>query len=162
MLPHESLLTSIRTLKDKEAKNVIKRSLLPAASLENTDILSIDIDNLEERSKLELINKISKWEYTWKLAESVGGNLVIYIKWDRNLKKFFDKLYYHIWLELTMLLTTPIDFLPELDRLRYVSKGQIYFENDDSKVWDTFINISSVPYIATSKKGKERANFGSR
>jgi hypothetical protein len=94
--------------------------------------------------------------------DSVSGNVVAYFKYECYTKEF-PFLYYRIYLELTLLLSVNIDFLPEIGRLRYVSIGEIHHYNENSETLTEILEVDELPYINTSvKKDKaRRVIFGS-
>jgi len=112
--------------------------------------------------KLKIIQKLSKLDTAFCVMESVSGNIVVYFKYECYTKEF-PFLYYKIYLELTLLLSVNIEFLPEIGRLRYVSTGEIYLYNENSDTLTEILEVDELPYINTSvKKDKARkVIFGS-
>ncbi len=160
----EEELSKIKNIENKEERNQVKRNLLPAVDLSMSGVLSIDIDNLTDKPhvKQKCIEKLSKLDTCFVLMESVSGNLVAFFKYECTTVEF-PFLYYKIYLELTLLLSVSIDFLPEIGRLRYVSNGQIYHYNENSEELTETIDVEDLPYIKTSVT-KDRARkvvFGS-
>lgn len=153
----ENELEKIKNIQVKEERNNAKRNFIPAVDLSQSGILSIDIDgiNKNELVKEKIIEKLSKLTSVYVLMESVSGNLVAFFKYQCSTKDF-PFLYYKIYLELTLLLSVNIDFLPEIGRLRYVSNGQVYIFNENCNVLDEILEVDSLPYINT-QVGKDRA-----
>lgn len=160
----EEELSKIKSIENKEERNQVKRNLLPAVDLSMSGVLSIDIDNLTDKphAKQKCIDKLKSLDTCFVLMESVSGNLVAFFKYECSTVEF-PFLYYKIYLELTLLLSVSIDFLPEIGRLRYVSNGQIYHYNERSCELTETIDVEDLPYIKTSVT-KDRARkvvFGS-
>lgn len=160
----EQELQNIKSIENKEERNHAKRNFIPAVDLSMSGILSIDIDNLSDKPnvKQKCIDKLSALDSCHVLMESVSGNLVAFFKYECTTMEF-PFLYYKIYLELTLLLSVSIDFLPEIGRLRYVSNGQIYHKNNESEELTETIDVEELPYIKTSVT-KDRARkvvFGS-
>lgn len=157
-------LKGIKEIKDKEARNVAKRNFIPAVDLSMSGILSIDIDGINENPSLKnkIVEKLKKLDSAFVVMESVSGNLVVFFKYDCKAKEY-PFLYYKIYLELTLLLSVNIDFLPEIGRLRYISNGELYHYCDNSETLTEILEVDKLPYINTSV-GKEKARrtiFGS-
>lgn len=151
----------------KDVRNTLKRNILPAVDLSKSGFLSIDIDGLNtfegDHKKQEVIDKLKEREDVYCIADSISGNLVIFFKYDCDPDEF-QFLYYRLYLELTLLLHVPIDFLPELNRLRYISNGKIHYINESSHTVIELMHTDSIPYISTSMKKDEARKrvFGSR
>lgn len=150
-------LENIKNIQVKEERNNAKRNFIPAVDLSQSGILSIDIDGIHKNElvKEKLIEKLKKLNSVHVLMESVSGNLVVFFKYECTTKEF-PFLYYKVYLELTLILSVNIDFLPEIGRLRYVSMGEIYVFNDNSDVLTEILEVESLPYINT-QVGKDRA-----
>jgi hypothetical protein len=160
----EKELEKIKNIQLKEERNIAKRNFIPAVDLSQSGILSIDIDgiNKNELVKNKIIEKLQKLPSVYVLMESVSGNLVAFFKYECSAKDF-QFLYYKIYLELTLLLSVNIDFLPEIGRLRYVSNGQLYVFNENCEILDEILEVETLPYINT-QVGKDKARktiFGS-
>jgi len=157
-------LESIKSIVDKEERNIAKRNYIPAVDLSQSGILSIDIDGIFDNLelKLKIIQKLKNLKSVLCVMDSVSGNIVVYFKYECYAKEF-PFLYYKIYLELTLLLSVNIDFLPEIGRLRYVSTGEIHYYNEDSELLTEILEVDELPYINTSvKKDKaRRVIFGS-
>lgn len=115
---------------DHKYKSELKRNLLPAVDLSVANIMSIDIDNVSHNPELKqkIINTLLLDDKVYCLQESASGNLVIYYKFECD-KNDYQYLYYKKYLELTLKLEVAIDYLPEVNRLRYVSLGQKFIYN---------------------------------
>ncbi len=162
---YKEKLDRIKNIEDKEKRNQEKRNYIPAVDLSMSGILSIDIDgiNKNEELKFKLIEKLSKLNSCHVLMESVSGNLVAFFKYDCSAKDF-PFLYYKIYLELTLLLSVNIDFLPEIGRLRYLSIGEVYHIKNESEILTEIMECDRLPYINTSV-GKDKVRklvFGSK
>jgi len=160
----ENELEKIKSISDKEERNVAKRNYIPAVDLSMSGVLSIDIDNIFQNQELKqkVITKLSKLNSCFAVMESISGNVVAFFKYECSTVEF-PFLYYKIYLELTLLLSVNIDFLPEIGRLRYVSIGELYYFNENSDVLDEIMDVETLPYINTVvKKDKARTLvFGS-
>lgn len=162
---YEEKLKGIKFIEDKEQRNHVKRNFIPAVDLSMSGVLSIDIDGIHKNAELKekIINKLKALESCFVVMESVSGNVVAFFKYDCSVSEF-PFLYYKIYLELTLLLSVNIDFLPEIGRLRYVSLGDIYHLNNDSKILTEIMECDRLPYINTSV-GKDKVRklvFGSK
>jgi hypothetical protein len=153
----EQELENIKNIQVKDERNNAKRNFIPAVDLSQSGVLSIDIDNIskDELLKTKIIEKLKKLNSVYCLMESVSGNLVVFFKYECYTNQF-PFLYYKIYLELTLLLSVNIDFLPEIGRLRYVSLGEVYIFNENSEVLDELLEVETLPYINT-QVGKEKA-----
>jgi len=160
----ETELEKIKSISDKEERNVAKRNYIPAVDLSMSGVLSIDIDGIFQNQDLKqkIITRLSKLESCFAVMESVSGNVVAFFKYECSTVEF-PFLYYKIYLELTLLLSVNIDFLPEIGRLRYVSIGELYHYNENSDVLTEIMDVETLPYINTVvKKDKARTLvFGS-
>lgn len=160
----ETELEKIKSISDKEERNVAKRNYIPAVDLSMSGVLSIDIDNIfnNQELKAKVIQKLSKLNSCFAVMESISGNVVAFFKYECSTVEF-PFLYYKIYLELTLLLSVNIDFLPEIGRLRYVSIGELYHFNENSDVLYEVMDVETLPYINTVvKKDKARTLvFGS-
>jgi hypothetical protein len=160
----ETELQNIKAISDKEERSVAKRNYIPAVDLSMSGVLSIDIDNIfkNEELKSKIIQKLSKLHSCFAVMESVSGNVVAFFKYECSTVEF-PFLYYKIYLELTLLLSVNIDFLPEIGRLRYVSIGELYHFNENSDVLDEIMDVETLPYINTvvSKDKARKTVFGS-
>lgn len=159
-----SKLESIKNNPDKELRNIQKREYLPAVDLSSSGVLSIDIDNIHDQisKKVEIIDRLSRHESCLAVKESVSGNLVAFFKYECFADKF-PFLYYKLYLELVLLLSVNIDFLPEIGRLRYVSVGETYYKNEQALILTEILEVPQLPYI-NSAVGKDKARrvvFGS-
>lgn len=161
---YQEKLEDIRNTSDKEARNIKKREYLPAIDLSMSGVLSIDIDNIfhDLVLKEKVIKRLKTLRSCHCVMESVSGNVVAFFKYDCSAKDF-PFLYYKIYLELTLLLSINIDFLPEIGRLRYLSMGEVYHYNEDSEELDEIIECEELPYINTQVKATKarRLVFGS-
>lgn len=157
ILDFENELKKIKDIKVKEERNVAKINFIPAVDLSQSGVLSIDIDGISSNEivKNKIIEKLKKLDSVYVLMESVSGNLVVFFKYECFTKKF-PFIYYKIYLELTLLLSVNIDFLPEIGRLRYVSLGEVYIFNPDCYILDQILEVESLPYINT-QVGKDKA-----
>lgn len=161
---YETELENIKSISDKEERNVAKRNYIPAVDLSMSGVLSIDIDNIfkNEDLKAKVIQKLSKLHSCFAVMESISGNVVAFFKYECTTVEF-PFLYYKIYLELTLLLSVNIDFLPEIGRLRYVSIGELYHFNENSDVLYEIMDVETLPYINTvvSKDKARKTVFGS-
>lgn len=151
-------LERIKNIEDKAERNNEKRNLIPAVDISSASVLSIDIDGIHNNPALKsiIIDKLKRLDLTYAVKESVSGNVVAFFKYDCNSSDF-KFLYYKLYLELTLMLSVNIDFLPEIGRLRYVSLGETYYINEDSKVVTEMLVVDQLPYINTVvKKDKAR------
>lgn len=148
----KEIFQKIKSIEDKTARNQYKRDNLKAADFSNCDFFCVDIDNINQRERLEIINKLAKIDFVWIVKESVSGNLCVFIKYDTNLKDKFEYVYYKKYLELTLQLGINIDFLPEIGRLRYVSDGQIFFRREVPMIVNDDLDFGELPYINTNGK----------
>lgn len=157
-------MESIKNTKNKPERNEAKRNFIPAANFNGSGIFCIDIDDLENnpKKKSSLISSLKNLDYVHCIKESPSGNICVFIKhkYDKNNFKFG---YYKYYLKLTLFLEVNIDFLPDLDRLRYVSFGDVYYFNKDSKIVEDIIVVDNLPNItkAYTKSGKS-IKYGSR
>jgi len=160
----ETELERIKSISDKEERNVAKRNYIPAVDLSMSGVLSIDIDGIFNNPDLKdkVISKLQNLKSCFVVMESVSGNVVAFFKYECTTVEF-PFLYYKIYLELTLLLSVNIDFLPEIGRLRYVSIGEVYHINENSETLDEIMDVETLPYINTVvKKDKARTLvFGS-
>lgn len=162
-MPARSIIDMIPTIKDKKSRNTVKRELLPAADLSGTEYICIDIDNLDNRNKLPIIDKLAKHPSVYMITESISGNIAVFFKYNTKLKDKFSLVYYRLWLELTLDLQIHIDFLPEPNRLRYVSNGTVFYTNETCNMYSQYMNTNGIPYISTSEAPKnENKTFGSK
>ncbi len=154
---YESELERIKNIADKEERNQAKRSYIPAVDLSMSGILSIDIDGIFNNPELKqkVIKKLSGLNSCFVVMESVSGNVVAFFEYECTTVQF-PFLYYKIYLELTLLLSVNIDFLPEIGRLRYVSIGEVYHFNENCEVLDEVMECETLPYINT-QVGKKKA-----
>jgi len=155
----------IKSLSDKAERNEAKRLYFPAADLSASGVLSIDIDGISgnDSVKKEVIHKLSSHANCFAVMESASGNVVSFFKYDCTAMEF-PFLYYRLYLELTLLLSVNIDFLPEIGRLRYVSIGELYHFNENSRTLTELMRCDTLPYINT-QVGKDKARkaiYGSR
>jgi hypothetical protein len=150
-------LYRIKNIENKELRNNEKRNYIPAVDLSMSGVLSIDIDNIFQNQELKqkVITKLSKISSCFAVMESISGNVVAFFKYECSTVEF-PFLYYKIYLELTLLLSVNIDFLPEIGRLRYVSIGELYHFNENSDVLDEIMEVETLPYINT-QVGKDKA-----
>lgn len=160
-----SILHEILGTKDKVLRNTMKRENLPAMDLSQSGILAIDIDNVAgDRDKINrMIRILERNENVYVAKESVSGNLVVFFKYDCSVEDF-KFLYYKLYLEMTLLLSVNIDFLPEIGRLRYVSESGFYFINKESKIVTDTLKVGILPSINTSLTLKEARDkkYGSK
>ena len=150
-------LERIKNIAIKSERNEAKRTFIPAVDLSASGILSIDIDNIsdDEVKREKIIERLSKLDTCHVLMDSVSGNLVAFFKYECSTREF-PFLYYKIYLELTLLLSINIDFLPEIGRLRYVSNGVIHHYNEESEELTEIMDCEVLPYINT-QVGKDKA-----
>lgn len=154
----------VKNIKDKIDRNIFKRENLPAVDISRTGYFSIDIDNISSNSEKEaLIEKLKPIPGVRLIQESVSGNIVVYFKYKCSIEDY-PYLYYKVYLELTLALGKNIDFLPEIGRLRYVSLGEVFFENKDPETLTEILRVENLPYINTQVGVKEsrRVVYGSR
>lgn len=155
---------SIKDIKSKSIRNEKKREMLPAVDLSQTGILSIDIDGIAGNTHtiLGIVSKLKNLKTCMAIQESVSGNLVAFFKYECSVAEY-KFLYYKIYLELTLLLSVSIDFLPEIGRLRYVSNGELYHLNYESETLTEILDVDEVPYINTKmdKPDARRVVYGS-
>ena len=147
----KELAKMIKNTADKVLRNDLKRELLPAANISTAGLLSIDIDGIS--TDFYLIKKITEKLISdgraLAVQESVSGNLVAYFKFDCSVADY-PYLYYKLWLEFTLLLGVSIDFLPDLQRLRYISLGDLYHYDDGAPVITEILKIERLPSINTN------------
>jgi len=119
---------------DHKYKSDLKRNLLPAVDLSPANMMSIDIDNISDKPevKQKIINELLLDNKVYCLQESASGNLVVYYRFECAVDDY-QYLYYKKYLELTLKLEVAIDYLPEVNRLRYVSLGQKFIYNKDAE-----------------------------
>lgn len=148
MTDWEEKLKEIRAEKHKPTRNEMKRAYLPAVDIAESGYLSIDIDGIADNKPLKrsILNKLFDHPSCYSCMESVSGNLVAFFKYEVEDDKF-RYLYYKLWLELTLLLGVNIDFLPEKNRLRYVSDGFVYFIDEATETLTHYIEVEELPYI---------------
>lgn len=142
----------IKRTKDKDYRNHLKRNNLPVVELYPDGILSIDIDDLygDEKQINRIVDILKKDEFCLACKGTPSKNLVAFYKFKCTDEQF-PYLFYKLYLELTLKLNKHIDFLPEKERLRYISNGKVYFHNPDSKVLTEVLKVDELPYIL--KKG---------
>ena len=147
----QKVLDIIQNETDKPTRNTLKRDLLPAVNFEDSGLFSIDIDGIShDKYKVRLLTtKLSSLDFTFMVCKSVSGNLVAFFKYECEPEEF-KFLYYKTYLELTLILNTAIDFLPEVNRLRYLCDGGYEYFNNESKVLTELMDVDVVPYIKTS------------
>ncbi len=144
-------ITEIELESIKEVRNETKRTFLPAADFSNTVLFSIDIDNVSHNFQLKkkLVDKLSALPSTFVVQESVSKNLVAFFKWNGRASDY-PLIYYKHYLEMTLLLGVQIDYLPELNRLRYVSINEpLYFNVDSDPVIEKLEGLETPPYITS-------------
>lgn len=155
----------IRDTVDKVKRNELKRQYLPAVDISPAGYLSIDIDNISDQpsTKQNLIAKLCDHPSCSAVCETISGNLVAYFPYECAAEDF-KFLYYKIYLELTLLLSVNIDFLPEIGRLRYVSFGTPHYVNEEAVPLTEILKTEKLPYINTSRTpdGARRVVYGSR
>ncbi len=162
----ENVFSQILDIKDKTDRNQFKRDNLPCGDLSQSGLLSIDIDGINGKDmkwkKETIIKKLLVLDTVFCLMDSVSGNLVVFFKYECSVKDF-PYLYYKIYLELTLLCNTTIDFLPEIGRLRYLSNGKIHLYNKDAKSLFEVMDVPQLPYINTTVKvaGARKIVYGS-
>lgn len=146
----------IKRTKDKEYRNFKKRNELPIADFFDGGYLSIDLDDIySDKVEIDrLVGIFEQDEYCYAVKGTPSGNLVAFYKFDCT-EEDFPKLYYKLYLELTLKLSRNIDYLPEPRRLRYLSNGEIYHYNEESKVLTEMINMDEVPVIKKMKPQTE-------
>lgn len=138
----------IKRTKDKEYRNYLKRNNLPVVELYPDGILSIDIDDLygDDVEIKRIVDILKKDEFCLACKGTPSKNLVAFYRFECNEEEF-PYLFYKLYLELTLKLNKHIDFLPEKERLRYVSNGEVYFHNPDSKIFTEILEVDELPYI---------------
>lgn len=138
----------IKRTKDKEYRNYLKRNNLPVVELYPDGILSIDIDELygDQKEIGRIVNILKEDEYCLACKGTPSKNLVAFYRFECSDEEF-PYLFYKLYLELTLKLNKHIDFLPEKERLRYISNGEVYFHNPDSKVFTEILEVDELPYI---------------
>lgn len=138
----------IKRTKDKEYRNWLKRNNLPVVKLYPAGILSIDIDELlgDNEKITPIVNKLSQDPYCLACKGTPSKNLVAFYKFECE-DKDFPYLFYKKYLELTLELAVNIDFLPEKERLRYISNGEVYFHNKKALTLTEILKVDELPYI---------------
>lgn len=156
----DQIFENIKRVSDKERRNLRKKNTLPAVDLSPDNILTIDIDGISNDPELiqTVVDKLEQIDSCFACMESVSGNVVAFFKYEVT-KEDYKYLYYKIYLELTLTLGIDIDFLPELNRLRYISDGKVFFYREDSKVLTEILKIDKLPYM---RQGKEVKVVGGR
>jgi hypothetical protein len=161
----EEVLLEIRNTPVKEDRNDLKRKTLPAIDFSQCELLTIDIDAISDDAaiKEQCINRLSKLDTCLLIQETASGNLVAFFRYKCRADDF-KFVYYKLYLELTLLLSVSIDFLPEIGRLRYLNAGLNYYYNPDSKVITEMLRVKELPYINTQvkKPGARSVIYGSR
>lgn len=159
------MLEEIKNTKDKELRNSLKRNNLPAMDLSMSNILCIDLDNVrgDDFKMNNIVNKLSQLKSCLCVRKTASNNLCAFFKYNCSIEDY-PYLYYKLYLELTILLSTNIDFLPEIGRLRYVTLDEVLYLNENSEVIYDILKVESLPYINTQiNKDKARKTiFGSR
>lgn len=162
---YEKKLAEIKAIEFKPERNNEKRDYIPAVDISNASVLSIDIDGISDKPavKEKIINQLKRLNTTFCIKESVSGNIVAFFKYDCSMNDF-KFLYYKLYLELVLMLSVNIDFLPEIGRLRYVSLGETFYINEDSETLTETLIVDELPYISTAvkKDGARKVIFGSR
>lgn len=158
-------IKSIPEIEDKSERNQKKRDILPAANFADDGVFTIDIDNIYKNSnkKANIVEKLSALDDCLAVKESISGGLSAFFKFDCTVAEF-PYVYYKKYLELTLLCSVNIDFLPDVGRLRYLSTGQLYHYNENSEVLTEAIDIDVLPVInanVTQEEGR-RIIYGSR
>lgn len=160
-----SILEEIKNTQDKEKRNILKRENLPAMDLSLSNILCIDLDNIrgDEYKMNTIVSKLSNLPTCLCVRKTASNNLCAFFKYNCSVADY-PYLYYKLYLELTILLSTNIDFLPEIGRLRYVTLDEVLYLNKDSQVVTDILRVESLPYINTStpKDKARRVVFGSK
>ncbi len=162
----EEVLTEIKQEENKWNRNNLKRDNLAAVDFSLAGILCIDLDHIrgyEETKKSTIVEKLKTLKTVLAIRETVSGNLCVFFKYDCAVKDF-PYLYYKIYLELTILLSTNIDFLPEIGRLRYLTPDEVLYVNADSETLTEVLRVENLPYIQTtvSKNEARKRVFGSK
>lgn len=163
---YKEKLAQIKSNDNKEERNQLKRDYLPAVDVSPENILTIDIDDiLDGQTKKDLISLLSNHSACYAIMESVSGNLVAYFKYECDPKDY-KYIYYKLYLELTLILGIDIDFLPERNRLRYVSMGELYYFNEESEVLTEMLKVEKLPHInrgtqTQDKEGRTRVVYKS-
>lgn len=152
---YKTKLKYIKNIKTKEIRNHHKRTMLPVVKLYPAGILSIDIDNIygDEKEISRLVDLLKELDTCRAIKGTPSGNLVAFFRFKCDEPKDFPYLYYKLYLELTLLLNVTIDFLPEVGRLRYISNGEVYHDNPESKVLHEILKVKQLPYITTKETG---------
>lgn len=160
-----SILEEIKNAEDKEYRNSLKRNNLPAMDLSMSNILCIDLDNVrgDDFKMNSVVSKLSKLPTCLCVRKTASNNLCAFFKYSCSTEDY-PYLYYKLYLELTILLSTNIDFLPEIGRLRYVTLDEVLYLNKDSETIYDILKVESLPYINTQiNKDKARKTiFGSK
>tara|TARA_R100000656_G_scaffold122935_1_gene98959 strand:- start:494 stop:1153 length:660 start_codon:yes stop_codon:yes gene_type:complete len=146
----------IKRTKDKEYRNFKKRDELPIAELFDAGYLAIDIDDLygDQKEIDRLVKLFEADPNCYAVKGTPSGNLVAFYKFDCS-EEDFPKLYYKLYLELTLKLSCNIDYLPDARRLRYLSNGEIYHYNEQSGIVTEMMEMDEVPIIKKVKPKTE-------
>lgn len=150
---YEHMFADIERERDKKLRNDLKREYLLAADVSGAYVLCVDIDDINDRpEKFEyVLDKLKNMDECLCVKKSVSGNIVAYFRWETT-EELFPYVYYKLWLMLTMALSINIDFLPELNRLRYVSLGLPLWYNPDASVLTEPLIVQNLPYISVNAK----------
>lgn len=136
---------------DKTARNVLKRELLPAMDASPANIFALDIDDVQDYS-----NRFGVWSErlleigAYCVKESVSGNIVAFFRYSPDISvSEYPFVYYKKYLETTLALGVNIDFLPEINRLRYVGAPGVLAINDNAPVLTEGLHVGQLPTINT-------------
>ena len=159
------VLGRIKSTANKDIRTELKRTLLPAVKLSNSGLLSIDIDNIHDLPDIKalVVRKLSENSFCHMVKESVSGNIVAFFKYECN-KEDYKFLYYRLYLELALSLGVNIDFLPDVERLRYLSNPEYLYLNENSNTLTEMLKVDVLPQIKTviPKDRARRIRYGSR
>jgi len=138
----------VPNIKDKHERNIFKRERLVAIEFSECEILAIDIDDVADDAALKqkVIDMAKELDSCFIIKESVSGNILLLFKYECGPADF-SYLYYKLYLQLTLLFSVNIDFLPEIKRLRYVGNPGYIYKNDDAKVLTDMLKVKALPYI---------------
>lgn len=141
------LIGVIKRTKDKEYRNYKKRENLPVAEMFTAGALVIDLDDLlgDEGKINGLVSILRDDAHCHCIKGTPSKNLMAVYKVDCT-EEDFPKVYYKLYLELTLKLGIHIDYLPEPGRQRYLSNGRVFYYNPDSVPLTEMLHVK-VPII---------------
>tara|TARA_R110000851_G_scaffold258099_1_gene410511 strand:- start:149 stop:751 length:603 start_codon:yes stop_codon:yes gene_type:complete len=142
----------IKSIEDKTQRNHEKKNFYPAVDLSPCNVLSVDIDGISGDTKLinSLVEKLEAIPECYACTETASGNLVGYFYYSCT-PELFQHLYYKLYLELTLSLAVEIDYLPEINRLRYVSLGKTHFIKSEAKPLVKVLQVRKVPRLSPNE-----------